>query len=244
MDAVVYASCNYGVAPATAQEEAVRSTVLEPFGLGAARLFGVWLGESGNLASAMRLARSLLVGANLRTVLVVVADAIPAQPGEYRAMPNAVTINGDAAACLLSTRLPGPYQLVGIGQAAVPAMAAAGRRRGLREYLHFMSGVRSALTLLYQTSGTTAESYQWMVANNYSAANLDDFADIARIPHDRLFRGNVPRYGHLFAADGLINLAGLAESTEIVPGERVLLLSTGPFSWGAVGLLRLQEIRT
>lgn len=239
VDAVVYATCSHRSEPSSTQERAVREGVLEPLELSSARLFGVWLGESGNLVSAFRLARSLLVARGMTAVLILVADGVPKLPGEYRAMPNAVTINGDgAAACLLSTWIPGSYRLEGIGQVASPAMCQAGRRPGLREYLEFMAGVKAALALLYQTSGTSADCYQWMVTNNYSETNISDFAGVAGIPSERVFRDNVSRHGHAFTADGLINLFDLTESADIHPGERVLVLSTGPFSWGAIGFVR------
>lgn len=239
IDAVVYGTCSHRGEPAGHQ--GVRG-MLDRLGLAAARLYGVWLGESGNLVGALRLARALLTSAGMRTVLVVVADAVPKRPGEYRAMPNAVTINGDgAAACLLSTVRRGPFTVEGIGHCASPAMSAAERGSGLREYLEFMTGVRAALTALHNESGTGPDSYQWLVANNYSASNLSDFADLAGIAHERVFRGTVPRHGHVFTADGLINLAALTDSAKVAPGDRVLVLSTGPFSWGAIGLRRCEN---
>jgi 3-oxoacyl-[acyl-carrier-protein] synthase-3 len=239
VDAVLYASSSHRSEPSSSQQQAVREAVLEPLGLQAAPLFGVWLNQSGNLVSALRLARSLLVARGMRTVVVVAADAIPQLPGEFRAMANAVTINGDgAAACLLSSHLRGPYQLEGIGQAAAAGMATENRGRGLREYLEFLAGVRRALAQLYSACGTSGPSYRHLIANNYSQANLDDFADVAGVPKDRLFRDNVPKYGHVFTADALINLAGLTQTVEVLPDERVLLLSTGPVSWGAIGLRR------
>lgn len=239
VDAVVYATC--GHRGEQTGDRDVRAG-LDRLGLNGARLYGVWLGESGNLAGALRLAHALLRTTDARTVLVVVADAVPERPGEYRAMPNAVTVNGDgAAACLLSTVHRGPYALEGVGHRARPAAAAAGRATGLREYLAFMAGVRGALTALHRTSGTGPHSYQWLVANNYSTSHLDDFADLAGLPHDRVFRGNVARHGHVFTADGLINLAALTGTAEVTAGDRVLVLSTGPFSWGAIGLRRIEN---
>jgi 3-oxoacyl-[acyl-carrier-protein] synthase-3 len=101
-----------------------------------------------------------------------------------------------------------------------------------------MAGVRGALTALYQASGTGPGSYQWLVANNYSTANLGDFADLAGVPRERVFRGTVARHGHVFTADGLINLAALTAAEQVAAGDGVLVLSTGPFSWGAIGLQR------
>jgi len=239
VDAVVYGTCSHRSEPAG--DQGVRR-MLDRLGLAGARLYGVWLGESGNLAGTFRLARALLASTGVRTVLVVVADAVPKRPGEYRAMPNAVTVNGDGtAACLLSTVHRGPFTVEGIGHCAVPAMSAAGRGTGLREYLEFMTGVRGSLTALYQASGTGPSSYQWLVANNYSTSSLGDFADLAGIPHERVFRGTAPRHGHVFTADGLINLAALTDSAEVAAGDRVLVLSTGPFSWGAIGLQRSEN---
>lgn len=77
-----------------------------------------------------------------------------------------------------------------------------------------------------------------MVTNNYSSANLEDFADVAGMSADRVFRRNVDRIGHIFAADGLINLADLEATDELAPGDRVLVLSSGPCSWGAMSVTR------
>lgn len=204
VDAVVYGTCSHRSEPPG--DGRVRG-MLDRLGLAAAGLYGVWLGESGNLAGAVRLARALLAGSAARTVLLVVTDAVADRPGEYRAMPNAVTVNGDgAAACLLSTADVGPFTLEGVGHRASAVMSAPGRATGLKEYLEYMAGVRASLTALYDDVGAGPEAYRWLVANNYSTANLGDFAELARIPHDRVFSGTASRHGHVFTADALITL--------------------------------------
>jgi len=127
--AVVYGTCSHR-AERTDQDVAVRAALART-GLAGVRCHGVWLGESGNLGGAFRLARALL--REERGVLVVLADAVPDRPGEYRAMPNAVAVNGDGAvACLLSTVRSGQYVVEEIGthanrrwprRAAVPVCA-------------------------------------------------------------------------------------------------------------------------
>ncbi|MGX7825336.1 hypothetical protein ACTG9Q_09600 [Actinokineospora sp. 24-640] len=233
IDAVVYATCSY--TSEANREKAVRSALPaladKPF-------HTVWLGESGNLAHVLRLARGLLA-TGVGTVLCVVADKVPDRPGEYRAMPNAVTVNGDgAAACLLSARLPGSYTLDGIGQVAAPVMATYVKGEGLRKHLAIMSGIRGCVNALYEATNTTGEDYRWLVTNNYSQRTLGEFADMARIP--RVFTGNVARNGHVFTADGLVNLADLTDGLD--QGERVLALSTGPLTWGALGFTRSPSV--
>jgi 3-oxoacyl-[acyl-carrier-protein] synthase-3 len=235
VDAVVYGTCSYSSEPGTTLQAAVRDRVLVPLGLAAARLFGVWLAASGNLASVLRLACGLLATARCRTVLCVVADAVPDRPGEYRAMPNAVTVNGDgAAACLVSTRVGGPYRIEGVGQAASATMTGFGAGQALQKYLEIMTGVRRACERLYAATGQTADAYRWLVTNNYRRRTLEEFAAMARMPARRLFTGTIAGCGHVFAADGLINLAAVPAAA----GDRVLVLSTGPFTWGAIGLVR------
>jgi 3-oxoacyl-[acyl-carrier-protein] synthase-3 len=239
--AVIYATCSYGTEPepGTGPEQVARERVLRPVGLDHLPVYGVWLAESGNLATVLRLARALVRGAGRHTVLCVVADKVPAGPGQYRAMPNGVTINGDgAAACLLSTELPGDYLVEGVAQVSAPVMVTFAKGQGLRKHLQIMAGIRGCCTGLYAASGQAPSAYRWLVTNNYARRTLHEFADMAQLPHDRLFLDNVARHGHVFTADGLINLADLTRTADVPAGDRVLVLSSGPLTWGAVGLVR------
>jgi 3-oxoacyl-[acyl-carrier-protein] synthase-3 len=236
IDAVVYATCSYTSEPDPAGS--VREHVLRPAGLDHAALYGVWLAESGNLASVVRLARGLIRAKRHVTILCVVADKVPNRPGEYRAVPNAVTINGDgAAACLLSAQCTGDYLVEGVGQFGAPVMTTFVKGEGLRKHLQIMTGIRGCCNRLYAATGQPGDAYRWLITNNYARRTLDEFAGMAQIPPDRLYLGNLARHGHVFTADGLINLTDLTRAG-VDDGDRVLLLSTGPFTWGAVGLIR------
>ncbi|BCJ50047.1 3-oxoacyl-[acyl-carrier-protein] synthase 3 protein 3 [Actinoplanes sp. NBRC 14428] len=239
VDAVVHASCSYGAEPGAGSsvEATLRDRVLRPAGLGGLPAYPMWLAESGNLASVLRVARALVLRPGVRTVLCVTADRMPAGPGEYRAMPNAVTINGDgAAACLLTTRPAGDYRLDGLAQVAAPEMAAYVKGQGLAKHLKIMSGVRRAATRLAEETGVPSTGYRWLITNNYAERTTGEFADMAQVPRDRRLPA-APAHGHVFAADGLINLAALGPD-RVRPGDRLLLLASGPLSWGAIGLTR------
>ncbi|MGL5829565.1 MAG: hypothetical protein ACRC0L_08365, partial [Angustibacter sp.] len=235
-------ACSFGREPdpGGGLETVVREQVLRPVGLEQLPMYGVWLAESGNLASVLRLARALICDGRAGTVLCVVADKVPDGPGEYREMPFAITINGDgAAACLLSTGLPGAYAVEGVVQVAAPSITLhAQGQRGLRKHLQVISGVRSCANELYAATGQRPAAYRWLITNNYAHRTLGEFADMAWLPRRTLFLANIARYAHIFTADGLINLADLTRSTDVPAGERVLVLSSGPLTWGAIGLVR------
>lgn len=238
VDAVLHATCSYWAEPA-GLAAAVHEQVLAGNGLAGARSVGLWLAESGNLTALLRQARALLLGGGLRTVLCVTADAVPARPGEYRAMPSAVTVNGDgAAACLLSLDRPGPYELEAVGQHAAVRMAGYGRGQGVLKQLEVVRGVRAATRAVYAAAGTGPADYRRLLTNNYGAPTRRDLATAAGFPPDAAWAGNVARTGHVFAADGLLDLIDSERADPLAPGERVLLVSSGPVSWGAASLRR------
>jgi 3-oxoacyl-[acyl-carrier-protein] synthase III len=245
IDAVVYGTCSFGHEPdpGGGLETVVRERVLRTMGLEQLPVYGVWLAESGNLASVVRLARALICNGRARTVLCVVADKVPEGPDEYREMPFAITINGDgAAACLLSAELPGAYTVEGVVQVAAPSITLYAKgQRGLRKHLQIISGVRSCVDKLYIATGQQPDAYRWLITNNYGHSTLGEFADMARLPRHALFLANIARYAHIFTADGLINLADLTRNTDVPAGERVLVLSSGPLTWGAIGLVRSSQ---
>ncbi|MFI9115078.1 3-oxoacyl-[acyl-carrier-protein] synthase III C-terminal domain-containing protein [Streptomyces venezuelae] len=235
VDAVLYGTCSYwgeGRPPPGDPAEltgTIARTVLEPLGLGHAALTLVWLAESGNTGSVLRLARALVAAGVHRTVLCVSSDAVPPLPGEYRAMPNAVTVNGDAAAsCLVSSELPGEFRLDTTVQQSSAAMRGLAKGQGLRKQLEIVKGVRACRAAL----DTPRDGFAWLLSNHYSDQVLTEFAALADVPRDRLFTANTARLGHCFAADTLIDLADLHRAGRIGPGEAVLMLTTGPSTWG------------
>lgn len=244
--AVVYATCSYwsddahllGAVPAVARlSHRVATALLAPLGLQRAPLFGVYLAESGNVASALRVAKNLIAVDGLQNVLVVTADQVPRGEGEYRAMPSGVTINSDAAAaCLVSSERRHGFELEAVAQKASPRMASLEKGQGMQKYLEIITGLRAAARSVFEALGTRPGDYTRLVANNYSLQTLHGFADALGFQRDRLFLDNVGRFAHAFSADALINLADLEAAHPASPGDRVLALSTGPLTWGAVSL--------
>jgi len=58
------------------------------------------------------------------------------------------------------------------------------------------------------------------------------FATQIGTPRSKLFDANIARFAHAYAADNLINLADAMALDGIEQGRHVLLLGTGPETWG------------
>lgn len=253
VDAVIYSSGSFGrdesaaPVPETRRRWAVRDAVtidvLEPNGLLNCPLFGgIWLAGSGNLACIWRLARSLVLVHGYRTVLCVTADAIPRGRTQYRAMRDGIAVLGDgAASCIVSSDGPGPFVLEGVGQTASPRLSGLGSRHALQKRVEIMSGIRTAAKRLYETTATDADAYRWLVTNNYASSTRNEFAQIVGIGTERAYEGSVARVGHALAADPLINLGELEAASPLDPDQRVLLLATGPLTWGASGVRKIRS---
>ena len=241
IDAVVYATCSFwGDEQGEANRGCLQTQLLVPLGLVHALLSGVALAESGNLASALRVACNLVRSGDAETVLVVTADRLPRVPGEYRAMPNATAINSDGAAACLITREPRHgFEVEHIAQHANPRILVRVKGDGFGKYLDIVAGLRAAASAVFRATGASPDQYRWLVTNNYSVPTIYGFAEALEVRRERVFVDNVARFAHAFAADGLINLADLlAAAAAAGPGERVLALSTGPLTWGAISLRR------
>lgn len=248
VDAVIYSTVSFGRDETEAPlpeprrrwrvRDAVIDHILKPNGLLHCRLFGgIWLAGSGNLASIWRLARSLILVQGYRTVLCVTADAVPRGRTQFRAMRDGIAVVGDgAASCIVSSAGPGPYVLEGLGQAVSPRISGLGARHALQKRVEIMFGIRTAAKRLYEATDTDAHAYRWLITNNYAEATRNEFAQITGIGTERAYDGSVARVGHALAADPLINLAELDATSPLDPGERVLLLATGPLTWGAAAV--------
>jgi 3-oxoacyl-[acyl-carrier-protein] synthase III len=71
-----------------------------------------------------------------------------------------------------------------------------------------------------------------MIANNLAKSILEMFAGQAGIPFRRVYTDNVASYGHVYAADGLMNLDDCA----VEKGDAVLVATNGTCNWGAMVL--------
>ncbi|MET0793584.1 MAG: 3-oxoacyl-[acyl-carrier-protein] synthase III C-terminal domain-containing protein [Polyangiaceae bacterium] len=238
IDAVVYATCSFwGDSVGELHRASIHRDVLAPLGLDHVALHGVGLAESGNFASALRTARNLLRCGDARNVLVVTTDRVPNRTEEYRAMPSAVTINSDgAAACLVSSEPGAGFELEEVAQVSSPKMLLHRKGEGLQKYLEIVAGLRAAFDAVRRRLAVRAEDYAALVTNNYAPATLANFAQAVGVVPERVFIDNVARFGHAFAADNLINIDDLCRSGGLRKGDRLLALSTGPLTWGAVSL--------
>lgn len=206
------------------------SRVLGECGLWTATPIGTTLSECGNLAAVLRVGAAL-VKAGHAHVLVVVTDRAAA-PELRLVAPSVAILSDGAAACVLSAA-PRGFEVLGIRQVTNHRARPAPDDQAVRVLRHNAEGMRRAAQAVLAATGTDPAVISHLVTNNLARPILELFAAQCRVDFERVVRGQVADHGHVFAADGLINLAAAG----VVPGETVLVATNGTCNWGAA-LLR------
>jgi 3-oxoacyl-[acyl-carrier-protein] synthase III len=217
-------------------------SLMGELGLTRAYPYGVTLSACGNWHSAARLAASLLRSGEAGHVLVATAE----RNGEYgpksRMYPGNLTVCSDgAASCLMSVDAL-EYEWLGTHQEANMTLQFHWDGSNLVQMLRdTVAGVELTCRRAIERVGISGSQIRALITNNYNLRVSGMFAQgLARVTGldaQRVFKDNVARFAHAYAADNLINLADCVRQQGSKSGDVFLLLGTGPETWGA-SLLR------
>jgi 3-oxoacyl-[acyl-carrier-protein] synthase-3 len=190
--------------------------------------YGQGVNQCVNLLAALDIARSFVISGRYRTVLVVTADAVAegADP-----MSQFALFSDGAASCLV---------------AADPFAANSGDETGSYEILGCAAAQdAAALDGTGQISSDLAREVNdrllappgLKLGDVTALAHLNLFKPLlvmkerqAGFREDQLYLDNIPRIGHCFSADPLINLADRAAQGDIGEGHYCLLAASVPGS--------------
>lgn len=234
-DAVVYGTTTFGAQDTASIDRKVARALIDN-GLGHAYPIGVFLSQCNTLFAALRVARGLLHEPEVRHVLVVVADGLDDERTRVR---NLAMHSDGAAACVLSRADEGPGEFllhdvqVGGHPNTVDLIDPVTHQFDPQGQARYDQGVRDIAAGLEARSGLTLRDCPQVILPNYTLSALRHLASLAGVAFERVFTGNVARFGHAFSADCLVNLADWhATAPAPAAGARVALLGTGMSFWG------------
>lgn len=242
-DAIVYATClplngNVGDAREWQSTRDVSHVMDFPasrlqadFALDRAAVFGLNQQGCTGMLGSLRLAGALLATEpDWERVLCVTADRFPAG-ARYEQAYN--LISDGAAACVVS-RAPARFRLVTAHQITNGGMSAATDEERVGTYFSYL-GLLVEQTLT--RAGLGIGDIAWFVPQNTNRKAWTIMARLLGIAYEQVWQPTVREIGHAISADNIVNLAALAGSGRVRPGERVLLLMAGHgLNWQAVVL--------
>jgi 3-oxoacyl-[acyl-carrier-protein] synthase III len=204
--------------------------VLAGAGLGDIPCYGLTLNRCLNLLTALDVAQALVLSGRHRRVLVATADAVAGG-----APMSQFALYSDAAASCLMAADPGPdgsYEILGCASAQDTAT------------MDPASQISSDLAR--EVSDRLLEPPGLKLGELSALAHLNLFRPLlvmkerqAGFREDQLYLDNIPRTGHCFAADPLINLADLAAAGRVGESHYCLLAASVPGCRAGVLLRRV-----
>ncbi|TKJ18875.1 3-oxoacyl-[acyl-carrier-protein] synthase III C-terminal domain-containing protein, partial [Blastococcus sp. CCUG 61487] len=242
VDAVIYASMSFW--DKRLYTETDIGWLMDSAGLTNAFPVGVFLPGCANLISSLRMAANLVRAEGLRNVLVVTTDQASPHDENLRVMWPDVSVLSDAAAsCLVSFSSGvsdggiGAFEVCTLLQHSAPAMWDLSADSNLAAFLMgTVKGARHTAATALERAQVPVSDVRKLLTSTYNRAVNEMMARQCGFSPDQLWLDNIPRLGHAFSADTLINLFDSASSDDPAEGEQFLLLATGHKNWGAAVL--------
>ena len=85
----------------------------------------------------------------------------------------------------------------------------------------------------YASASMAAQDVDLLITNNYSFTVSRLYCQLADLSFTKAFTKTIPTHAHCFASDSIINLHHVQHAVNLQVGQRLMLLSAGPFQWGA-----------
>jgi 3-oxoacyl-[acyl-carrier-protein] synthase-3 len=189
-------------------------------GLPGTAFTGLTLNRCTNLLAAIDVASALVTAQRRRTVLVITTDKAR---DERDRTENFALFSDGAASCLISGQ--------GYGSPTYEVTACAcAQRNGDLDWSHEISSdlARAVNEELLKPRGLELAGLEALMPANILAPLLMAKERQAGFSPGQLDTGNVPRIGHCFAADPLINLVDRAAAGRVRNGGRYLLAVSLP----------------
>jgi hypothetical protein len=169
---------------------------------------------------------------------VVLSDRHP--EGRSRVMFPAVGVVSDAAAsCIVTTRPAPGFRIDDLVLHSNLDLCDVDIEDDFGRFLIEMAkSLKEMGRQMVEVSGRTPSEYRYFMPNNYSRSTLRVLCHQLGYEQGKLFLDNLPRVSHAYAADVLINLYDLDAKGALDGGDRVMTMSSGPVTWGMIGLTK------
>ncbi|MEJ1355069.1 MAG: 3-oxoacyl-[acyl-carrier-protein] synthase III C-terminal domain-containing protein [Candidatus Sedimenticola sp. (ex Thyasira tokunagai)] len=202
--------------------------------------YGISFSGCGNLQAGFVIATSLMAQGYYSNILLVAVDtANQSYTSENsRVYSNNVSVFSDgAAACLLTTSIDdnsgSVFRWVCTELVTDSRIVDYGRENNWAEIMRCTEfGIVDASQKALRKAGLSCNDIRVLITNNYNLSVTRLFSMAIGMSDSKVFIGNLGRYGHVYSADGLINLATFAETVRLRPGDNIMMLGSGPNTWG------------
>lgn len=215
------------------QEEFALLRSLHGAGFSKSRIIGVALQACSVVASALQIARNLVEsGARARRALVVIFGR---HLEGSRLAPQATTLFSDGAVSCIVSADEGEFEIVAtesITDTSLTTMEWT-EENFPRYFQAGVASLRDVTARVYAHGHVTAKDIAAAMGTNGSLLYLQMIGLAAGLSGTRVYKGDLPRYAHVFGCDNLISLHSRIDETSFSVGQYALLVAWAPYVVGA-----------
>ncbi|NBH04614.1 hypothetical protein [Amycolatopsis sp. SID8362] len=201
--------------------------ILGDHGLADAKFYGVTFSKCANLSAALELGSSLLRGGACSNVLIIVGDKCARDRDRF--MDSAESILSDGALSFVLSRTAGDYALKHLATSS--DLSHLTRTFGV---LQFVDNSVKNLGRLWRAipPELPREKMEKVFCGNYNTLIQRGIMRELGVGKEAFYLDNLPRLGHVFSCDVLINLTDYAAANPVTSGAAFTCLMVGYFRWG------------
>ena len=204
-------------------------------GLTNAFIFGSTLSKCSNLSTALELASALIKANAYKNVIVVVADKYNIDIN--RIMQSNEAVLSDGAASLLLSKNKGTFKLKHL-----EIKNDIGHINKTYNLFDFLKSTATNVNSLWENlklkqDGTIINKF---FTGNYNLLVQRSLVGQLKIPKSKFYLDNIPKIGHVFSADVLINLKHYLEQEPSSKGAHYACFTIGYFRWGLFILEKIE----
>jgi 3-oxoacyl-[acyl-carrier-protein] synthase III len=192
-----------------------------------AKLYGISLSKCSNLSAALELGASLLQANDYSQVLVIVGDKCGRDRDRF--MDSCESILSDGAMSFVLSTTEGPYELKHLATSS--DLSHLTRKF---DVLEFVDNSIKHLGKLWRDipPDYPRDRMRKVFCGNYNLLIQRSLMRELGADRETFYLENLPRMGHVFSCDVLINLSDYAASAPVAPGTNFTCLTVGYFRWG------------
>jgi 3-oxoacyl-[acyl-carrier-protein] synthase III len=213
--------------------EALAAEVLLALGLKDILVVGVTMAGCANYASALRMARNMIIAEGCRNILVIETNQVRGDLDRVWATEkNAAYIFGDGAvSCIATAAANGDFRVLGMEQIVKPLPPGV---QSTDFIANNVGGLRHVVSRALAQAGAEPEQVAKVFIHNINFHVAVGLVHAVGYHHEKLYARNIKRTAHVWGADNLIGLHDYCAAENPPAGTLFLMLCQADTYFSAI----------
>lgn len=201
----------------------------------------IYLSRCASGISAIHYGKSLIASGEASCILTILVDKVN---DEYkgRTLNGGMSLFSDGASSFILSRQGYGFRVEYLNEYMDNEMVDVKPEANLVHYLQqFAQGLKKVAGNVLAQAGVKPDQVRYVVTGNYNLSIMMNYGRIAGFKSHQLYTEEVNENSHLYSSDIVLNLEAMRRKKQIAHGDRLLVLGTGSYHWGAMTVTYIEE---